>query len=269
MMSPELSFIKMHGLGNDFVVLDNPSLSLTEALITFLAHRRTGVGCDQVLVLRPSADAHLHGVLEIYNADGSGAEACGNGTRCVMAYLAAKYGLETVHVQGPQGILEGVVHAPDDVSVVQGTPKVLTEDPLDLSDFSLEEGYGVSLGNPHLVTFVKEEKVQSLCRIGPRLEVHPFFPQKTNVEFVCIRDDKTIDLFVWERGAGRTTACASGACAAVAAGVEAGLLRAGTILVNLEGGPLWVTYTPGGKITQRGGVAKVFEGKTLCENYTP
>jgi diaminopimelate epimerase len=262
----EVSFLKMQGLGNDFVVLDAPSFQVTPDFAKKIADRHYGIGCDQVLLLTPSKQPEIHGHLTVFNADGSKAEACGNGTRCVVSYLGERYGVETVRLLSAAGMLEGKVYQSDDVEVMQGRATLMTPAPLDLSKFGLEEGYAVEIGNPHLVVFVNAEQTSNLPTLGPRLERHPFFKNKTNVEFAVVKDCRTIELRVWERGAGLTKACASGASAAVFAAHASGILDAKTVLVKLEGGDLWVSCGKGQMLHHRGEAKKVFVGKFFYES---
>ena len=257
-------FQKMHSLGNDFVIFGS-DLTLLPETIKKVAHRRYGVGCDQVLQVLPSLKDDVHGFLRIFNADGTAAEACGNGTRCVMWDLARRYGISDIVVETEAGRLSGRLVGERDVEVVQGQANFLSEDPLDLSDFGVEEGFSVSMGNPHLVIPVKNFDPGCMERIGPRLEVHPFFAHKTNVEFVQLEDDG-VRLWVWERGAGRTQACASGASAAVFALAQDGLLKGQSHLVRLEGGPLWVTLGDNNIVKHRAEVSFVFEGTVFLES---
>jgi diaminopimelate epimerase len=261
MIKNQLPFIKMEGIGNDFVVLKLAAEAALPSpeLVRALSHRKRGVGCDQLLVIRPQAQDGIHARLDVINADGSGAEACGNGTRCVVAHLGRTYGVRHVLLETPSGLLEGTVYGDEDVEATQGEPRLMSEDPLDLEEFGLGEGIPVDLGNPHLVVFVEPNKIPLLDRFGERLTVHPFFPNRTNVEFVVMKGNG-LHLYVWERGAGRTQACASGACAAAFAALSEGLLKPGTIPVYLEGGHLWVTWRPGEAIRHRGPAREVFEG---------
>lgn len=253
-----LPFKKMHSLGNDFVILEG-AFDARRATIKALADRRHGVGCDQVLHVLPSSKSGVHASLRIYNADGSEAEACGNGTRCIVWALAKKYGTPHIKIETAAGILDGQVFSKTEVEVTQGIPQSLIEGPLPLEEFGFEEGYAISMGNPHLVIPVDSFDPERMCRVGPRLEVHPFFKGKTNIEFVQIHKDH-LQLWVWERGAGRTRACASGASAAVFAVLQEGLMKGDTVRVSLEGGTLWVTWSPGNPIRHRGAVSFVFQG---------
>ena len=260
----DVPFQKMHSLGNDFVIFGH-DVQLTPEIIKKVAHRRYGIGCDQVLQVLPSPKDDVHGVMRIFNADGTSAEACGNGTRCVMWDLARRFGISDIVVETEAGRLLGRVAGEMDVEVMQGQAALLFDEPLDLSEFGFEEGFGVNMGNPHLVIPVKDFDPARMCRLGPRLEVHSAFPHKTNVEFVEPTDDG-VKLWVWERGAGRTEACASGASAAVFALAQDDLLTGQTHLVRLEGGPLWVSLGEKGTVKHRAEVSFVFEGTVSLES---
>ena len=257
-------FQKMHSLGNDFVIFGG-DIELSQDNIKTVAHRRYGIGCDQVLQVLPSNKENVHGLMRIFNADGTSAEACGNGTRCVMWDLAKRYGTSEIVVETPAGLLKGSVVGESDVEVTQGRASLLADAPLRLGDFGFEEGYAVNMGNPHLVIVVEKFDPERMCHVGPRLEAHPFFPQKTNVEFVQIQEGN-IRLWVWEGGAGRTEACASGASAAIFALAHEGFIQGVNHLVNLDGGPLWVTLRNDHLVAHRAQVSFVFEGTVLIES---
>lgn len=256
-MAEPIAFLKMHSLGNDFVIIAQDKISTQ--LVQQLSNRRLGVGCDQVLTVVKSAAAHVHGDMRIYNADGSEAEACGNGTRCVMWHLARTYGGPTVRLKTETGILDGRVTDDHEVEVTQGMPRLLQEEPLDISEFGFSEGWAVSMGNPHLVVPVDTLDEDKCCRAGARLSAHPFFPEKANVAFACVQEN-SIKLWMFERGAGPTPACASGASAAVFALVQAELLSEGAHAVQVENGVLWVTCHAQQPLRHRASVSYVFDG---------
>ena len=259
-------FKKMHSLQNDFILIETNQEAGTRLLqdatfIKRISQRRDGVGCDQLLFLTPSLDAGVHADITIYNCDGAEVEACGNGTRCAGFLLAQKYGIDTVRLRTKAGVLTAHVVCDREVEVTQGVPSMLRDEPLDLTAFGFEEGYATSMGNPHLVVPVEADfDPQRLQYVGPRLESHAFFPKKTNVEFV-VAEGSQVRLWVWERGAGRTKACASGACAAVYALLTQELLQcAPTTPVLLEGGEMWVTHKDDGTFAHRAEVVPVFDG---------
>lgn len=256
-----LSFDKMHSLGNDFVILEGGQ-DLKADFVRCIADRRLGVGCDQVMLVSPSSDAGVHAFVRIYNADGSEVEACGNGTRCVVWKLAAQYGQPDIMVETKAGRLKARVMADNVVEVQQGQPKLLSPDPLDLSDAGFQKGYAVSMGNPHLVIPVSGWDPKVFHEAGRRLEKHPFFPNKTNVAFVTTIGD--IKLWMWERGTGPTPACASGTSAAIFALMNAGTILDGTCPVHLDHGLMWVTWRSGQPISHRATASFVASG-TLCD----
>jgi len=258
-LPPAPFFKKMHSLCNDFVILHHAG-PLKSWQVKAFADRRLGVGCDQVLLWAPSEKPDIHAALRIYNADGQEVEACGNGTRCVMWELSQHYGVPSLQVETRAGLVKGYVQGGSDIAVSQGMARFLSEEPLPLGDFGVLEGFAIDIGNPHLVVPVEGAFDQErLCRLGPRLEAHSFFENKTNVEFVKVTP-QGVKLFVWERGVGSTKACASGASAAVFALYKEGLLNEPCALVSMEGGDLWVSVDPGGVVSHRADVSLVFQG---------
>ena len=263
-----IEFLKMQGLGNDFLVFDAPAAAdshLDASKLRALADRRTGVGFDQALMLETPRDPSSRVFYRIFNSDGTEVEQCGNGARCIAALLYARapeLGREfTMQSTG------GVVHArvADDgmVSVDMGVPDFDPRAlPMDAADgagdaaeapvYSLRvEGAemeigAVSMGNPHAVMQVSDVKTAPLARFGPSIENHPRFPKRVNVGFMQIVDRGHIKLRVFERGVGETLACGTGACAAVAVGRRRGLLEA-DVRVDLPGGSAWVSWTGTGE----------------------
>ncbi|MGL4825197.1 MAG: diaminopimelate epimerase [Alphaproteobacteria bacterium] len=266
------SFVKMHAMGNDFVIfLHAPVFSLDT--LKLIANRRLGIGCDQVLILRPPASQATLAdcYLEIWNADGTQAEACGNGTRCVVALLEKtapplRQPQTPFRVETLQGILEGSVLASGDVQVQQGVPLFpLGEQTLDLSPWGLAPGIPLNLGNPHLVVFVPQLENLELQALGQALEQHPFFPNRTNVMFCKPLSPNQLEIRIWERGAGMTPACGSGACAAASAAVHQGVVQPPHVEVFMEGGKLDITCASGEPILQKGPVHFVYEGVWWAE----
>ncbi|WP_298135465.1 diaminopimelate epimerase [Acidiferrobacter sp.] len=271
-------FVKMHGLGNDFVVLDavTGAPDLTPERIRLLADRHFGVGCDQVLVVLPSTEPGVDFGYRIFNADGTEVQQCGNGARCFARYvrdegLSAKPTL-TVRTMG--GII--TLSLQDDGEVVvnmglvrwdPGAIPFLAEREtrlytLDVGGRPVEMSV-LSLGNPHAVVIVADVERAPVADDGPLIERHARFPQGVNVGFMQIIDRGTIRLRVHERGAGETLACGSGACAAVVAGRERGLLD-DDVLVHVRGGRLRVRYDGAGPVWMRGPAQRVYEG-WFCE----
>ncbi len=266
-----LDFTKMHGLGNDFIILDDREGSLTTLpeLAKRLCHRRFGIGADQLLLIRPSQVADFRMV--IYNADGSEAEMCGNGIRCFSRYLLEK-GITDRHdleIETGAGIIEVKVRE-DLVEVDMGEPRLEAEEipvnlegrivshPLRIMDRDFQITC-VSMGNPHTVVFVNDVDGFPVERYGPHIEKHPLFPKRTNVEFVEVLSDRKMKMRVWERGAGETMACGTGACATLVAGVLNGLThRRATI--HLRGGDLDILWGEDNHVFMTGPAEKVFEG---------
>ena len=222
-----LGFTKMQGLGNDFVVIDQPAFRPDSANIRAIADRRLGVGCDQVLLLEPLDGNRFR--YRVFNADGSEAEQCGNGLRCLARY-AYDLGIPEqtlLEFEGPGGKHRAQYMAPDRIRVDMGTPRLEPAEipfvapsralsyPIDVSGMEFTVG-AVSMGNPHLLLRVQRLSTTPVNKLGPALEHHPRCPQRTNVGFIEIVDRGKLRLRVHERGAGETLACGSGACAAVA-----------------------------------------------------
>ena len=264
----ELDFHKMHGLGNDFVIVDQRSgkLSLSPEQIRQIADRRRGVGFDQLLLLEPSDEANVF--MRVYNPDGSEAGACGNGTRCVARLMMEEQGLSRVAVETTAGVLEAVpglrgytvnMGRPglgwDEIPLVKPTDTLH----LDIELGPLSRPTAVSMGNPHAVFFVEDAEAIELDSLGPELERHPLFPERANIGIAQVLDDRSIRLRVFERGAGITNACGSGACAAVVAGIRRDLLRQ-TASVKLDGGVLRITWEDDGKVAMTGPASHSFKG---------
>jgi diaminopimelate epimerase len=259
-----IPFIKMHGLGNDFVVLDGrdgklPPLEAQAARA--IADRHTGIGCDQVIVLEPSEIADFR--MRIRNADGGEVEACGNATRAVAMLHGEPVEIETV---------AGVLSArPEDggVAVDMGEPEfgweeIPLSDAMDTLDMpvgwdELERPTAVNIGNPHVVFFVPDCDKVELEHLGPAIESDPLFPERVNVNVATIEAPDAIRLRVWERGAGLTRACGTGACATAVAAMRRGLVGA-EVTVTLPGGPLLIAWGEDGRITMTGSASESFRG---------
>lgn len=286
-----LCFDKMHGAGNDFVVLDHreSGSDLAAATAARLADRRRGVGCDQVLVLRPADAAGCVARYEVFNADGSPAGQCGNGVRCLALFLERRGEFDnppdsqpgaSIRLQGPSGVVT-VHRCPDgEFECAMGEPRFdpsrvpIDEDHADLGrdgeDFVLELEDGpvrfgaVSMGNPHAVMRVGDAATAAVESLGPRISRHPAFPDGCNAGFAQVVDRDTIRLRVFERGTGETLACGSGACAAVAVLIRDKLVSP-AVNVVLPGGHLVIKWNgPGHEVTMKGPAAHVFRG-TLDE----
>lgn len=266
-----IPFIKMHGLGNDFVIVDGRSspVEINEPLAQAIANRRTGVGCDQLVVLEQSdkADAFMR----IWNPDGSESGACGNATRCVGALLIAGKRRNTVTIETLAGVLTAS-SAPDGfITVDMGQPRLDWQqiplaremDTLHL-DYAhpsgLKDPVAVNMGNPHAVFFVDDADAIDADTIGPAIEHDPLFPQRTNVSFVSKKADGSLRVVVWERGAGRTLACGTAACATVVAATRRGLID-GKATIWMDGGRLDMEWRPDDRhVIMTGAIAVAFSG---------
>lgn len=271
-----VTFTKMHGLGNDFVIADGRgwACSLEPEQIRWLAHRRLGVGCDQVLVVENAQAGQADFGLRIYNSDGSEAEQCGNGVRCVAVFLL-RQGLTrnarlVLATRG--GPVRCEFEAEDSVSIDMGRPRL---EPSEIPfvaqrrapSYALTLGSehcaigAVSMGNPHAVLVVSEASTAPVATLGPAIQAHERFPEGANVGFMEVVRPDHIRLRVYERGAGETLACGSGACAAVVVGRQQGLLGE-LVAVDLPGGRLQVSWSgrEGEPVRMSGPATWVFEG---------
>jgi diaminopimelate epimerase len=270
-----LKFTKMQGLGNDFVVLDGvrQKVSLDATTVRALADRRFGIGCDQVLVVEaPQGDADFR--YRIFNADGGEVEQCGNGARCFVVFVR-EHGLtdkREIRVETASGVI--VPRLTDDgaVTVDMGVPRFdprqipfiggsgAAEEALDVDGMPVTVS-ALSMGNPHAVLRVSDVDSAPVATQGPRIEQHPRFPNRVNAGYMQVVDRDTIRLRVWERGAGETLSCGTGACAAVAAGIRLGLLDS-PVRVITRGGELRIAWQGEGTPVMMTGPAKtVYEGE--------
>lgn len=263
-------FLKMHGLGNDFAVFDarKQSLELDTPTTRQIGDRRRGVGCDQIIVIEPSETADAF--MRIRNADGGEVEMCGNAARCVARLLLDEAGKTAVTLMTVSGPLYCQDAGGGLVTVDMGTPELLWNRiplarPVDTNLFALNvdgETYpcaAVSMGNPHCVLFVEDAETAPVATLGPRIETHPMFPNRTNVEFVSVRSDGSLRMRVWERGAGITQACGSGTCASVVAAHRRGLIGE-RCAVTLDGGVLAIALD-GGHVLMTGPAALAYRGE--------
>ncbi|MBA2408708.1 MAG: diaminopimelate epimerase [Gammaproteobacteria bacterium] len=270
-----LAFTKMHGLGNDFVLIDALArpVKLTGARIRFIADRKQGVGCDQLLLIEPARTSDVDFRYRIFNADGGEVEQCGNGARCVARYLHER-GLiahADARLETAGGIIAVRVEQTGLVTVNMGRPHLAPRDIPFIADsqatsYSIEvageeiELSAVSMGNPHAVLLVDDVSAAPVGTLGAKLESHPRFPKRVNVGFMQVIDRRCVRLRVYERGVGETLACGSSACAAVVAGRLRGLLDE-RVTVGLAGGELMIswpdTHAP---VHMTGPATKAFEG---------
>jgi diaminopimelate epimerase len=271
----QLQFTKMHGTGNDFVVIDliSQHYTLRSRDVRKLADRHFGVGCDQVLVVEPPQSPEVDFRYRIFNADGTEVEQCGNGARCFARFVREKK-LTTkkiISVETSAGVIELRVRPNHDVEVNMGPPQfepakipfaAATRAPsysIAVDGSELEIG-AVSMGNPHAVLRVNNTSRAGVERLGPLIESHPDFPQRVNVGFMQVISDREIRLRVYERGAGETLACGTGACAAVVYGISRGWLRE-SVTVGLPGGKLSVSWAGEDQpVIMTGPTAIVFDG---------
>ncbi len=276
-----LSFWKMNGLGNDFVILDTrlTRFRASSGLARTLSDRTTGIGCDQVAALEPSSRADVF--MRIFNADGSEVGACGNVTRCVAALLADETGEVSSTIETGAGILRAeaigsdaakadmglvhfdwidipLAHEVDDTSAVVVGPAgagAAQEDLAGLGPASM-----VNVGNPHCIFWVDDAAAVDLARIGPALELHPLFPERANISVAQVDGPDKITLRVWERGAGLTKACGTAACAAAVAAARTGRAKR-HVSVNLPGGALDIDWREDGHVVMTGPVELEFRGE--------
>lgn len=268
-----IPFVKMHGLGNDFVVLDGrgePLPRLTEAAVRRIADRREGVGCDQLIVLEPARDPDSDLRMRIFNADGGEVDACGNASRAVALLIGQPARLETgvgfVEISPQNG----------GASVDMGVPRfswdaiplayAMDTLPMPVAWDTLKRPVAVNVGNPHVVFFVADVAAVPLERLGPEIENDPLFPERVNVDVAQVESRERIVLRVWERGAGLTRACGTGACAAAVAAMRRGLVEK-QVTVALPGGELMIGWGEDGHITMTGPAAESFRGEIAWEDY--
>lgn len=260
-----VGFIKMHGLGNDFVVLDSRNgdmPTMTNRLAAALADRKTGIGCDQLIILEPSPEADLR--MRIFNADGGEVEACGNAARAVGLLLGKSAMIETL------GGTISTMPSSGGIAVDMGEPRfdwdaIPLAYPMDTLTMpvgweELEGPTAINVGNPHAVFFVSDTNQIELDRLGPLIERDPLFPARINVNVATIVSRNEIRLRVWERGAGETRACGTGACATAVAAMRRGLIDHGTVTVVLAGGPLSIVWGPDNRIVMTGPAVESFRG---------
>ncbi|MDN5362483.1 MAG: diaminopimelate epimerase [Moorella sp. (in: firmicutes)] len=274
-----MRFVKMHGLGNDFVLVN----AMTEempgdlpSLARRVCHRRFGIGADGLILVLPSTRAHLR--MRIFNPDGSEAEMCGNGIRCFAryAYESGLVGGEELQVETLAGIIKprlilaggrvtgvrvdmGEPHLEREEIPMHGTGSPVLDEPVEVNG---ETWWGtcVSMGNPHCVFFVEDVNRAPVKTIGPLVEEHALFPRRTNVEFIQVRNRNELQMRVWERGAGETMACGTGACAAVVAGALTGRSNR-KVTVHLAAGDLEIAWSPADNhVYMTGPAVEVFRG---------
>ena len=266
-----IPFVKMHGAGNDFVVLDarEKRLSFPPHVVRRIADRRLGVGCDQLIVLERDPEAQADVFMRILNADGTEAGACGNATRCVAALMAEESGERKVTVRTVSGLLPAEIIGPGLVEVDMGPPRLDWEGiplsgamdtlHLNLSMGPVADPAACSMGNPHATFFVDDLAHLPIESLGPVLEKHKLFPERANIGFAQVESPTRILLRVWERGAGLTLACGSGACATLVNAYRRELTgRSATVV--MDGGELVIGWNEEGRVTMRGPAETSFAG---------
>jgi diaminopimelate epimerase len=272
-------FIKMHGLGNDFVVVDarREPFVLDEAEARAVADRRAGVGCDQLIVMEPATNGAADVFMRIRNADGGEVEACGNATRCVAALVMAETGQERCTVETRAGLLRATRLEADRIAVDMGELRTAWQDiplaremdtlHLDLACGPLRDPVAVNIGNPHAVFFVDDAEAVDLAALGPRLEHDPLFPERANIGVAQLTGPDRLRVQVWERGVGLTRACGTGACAAAAAAHRRGLTGR-SVEVRLDGGVLALAWREDGHMVMTGPASTSFTG-VFAESLLP
>lgn len=257
-------FHKMHGLGNDFVVIDarDRPVAIDPARARAIADRREGIGCDQVILIEPSAIADAR--MRIWNSDGSEVEACGNASRAVALLLGRQSTLETLG--GTLRLMtDGGLATVDMGSPRFGWDQIPLAYPMDTAHLpvgwdELNDPAAVNVGNPHVILFVDDCDAVDLERLGPQIEHDPLFPDRVNVNVATVEAADRIRLRVWERGAGLTRACGTGACATAVIAIRAGRVES-PVTVALPGGELLIDWAPGGGISMSGPAIHVFTGE--------
>jgi diaminopimelate epimerase len=279
----KIKFTKMHGAGNDFVVIDgiNQSIDLTPEQWRFIGDRRLGIGADQILLVEKAQTPDVDFRYRIFNADGGEVEQCGNGSRAFVKFVTDK-GLtskQAIKVQVMYGVIEPKLEADGQVTVDMGAPILQAADvPFDASGLSSKTEHDdtlwplevngktvwisvVSMGNPHAVQIVADVQTAPVGIDGPAIELHPRFPRRVNAGFMQIVDKHQINLRVFERGAGETLACGTGACAAVVAGIRRGVL-ASPVTVHTRGGDLTIAWDGAqSSVNMTGPAVTVYEGE--------
>jgi len=262
-------FHKMHGLGNDFVIIDarDCPMDMPAGRARAIADRKLGIGCDQLILLQTSNTADV--AMRIFNADGSEVEACGNASRCVVALLKQDLQIET-----KGGVISGQLSG-NDVTVSMGDAKFDWQDiplafamdsaSLPLAWEELENPMAVNMGNPHAVFFVGDADAIDLARLGPIIEHDAAFPERVNVNVASV-DGNAIRLNIWERGAGLTGACGTGACATAVAAIKQGKVQS-PVAVHQKGGSLTITWAPGQPVIMTGSATYVFNGHANWDDF--
>lgn len=272
-----LPFLKMNGLGNDFIIIDQRinNYQLSENQIRGLSHRKLGIGCDQFIILQTPRKNNHDIFMRIYNANGLEAGACGNAMRCVGLYESRKLGKKTILIETIEGSLSAEIHLDETVTVNMGEPYTnwekipLSYKPDDTFALNIHEGIlskpsAISMGNPHMVFFVEDVDGVDIATLGSRLTNHPAYPKGANVEVVQVLSETRLRMRVFERGTGITMACGTGAAASVVAACHHGYCKENSMVeVLLDGGILQVNYRA--KPIGEGGVTLTGPATLVCE----
>jgi diaminopimelate epimerase len=271
---PNIFFTKAVALGNDFVILDlrDDFISLTAEQVRLMSNRRQGVGCDQLILILPPTNPKAYIRLKFYNADGSEAEACGNGTRCVARFMMENEDIDDLFIQTTETLCHASWANREEtmVSLTLGNPcfdwgQIPLASPEALAEVSYQaiSPFCVNVGNPHAVFFVTDVDKVPLADIGPQIESHRAFPERVNVGFAQIMNEETLKLRVWERGSGYTMACGTGACAAAVAAIRQQFVPSGRspLRVIQEGGDLLIHWQEGDPVTMIGCAQITFQGE--------
>ena len=280
MTQATIPFRKMNGLGNDFVVLDarRGAIQFNEASALKIADRRHGVGCDQVIIMQPSAKADVY--MRILNADGSEVSACGNATRCIAWIVAQETGKSQLSIETKAGLLSADVASEQSITIDMGEPKFgwqdipLAEEFRDTRAFELQIGpidnpvlhspSAINVGNPHAIFWVDDVDAHDLSRFGPLLENHPIFPERANISLAQITSPSSLRLRTWERGSGLTKACGTAACAAAVCAVRK-KFTGRSVRVSLPGGDLLIDWRADNHIMMTGPAQLDFLGELEAE----
>ncbi len=267
-----MKFLKMHGLGNDFVIFDarNQHMKLNQDSVKYISNRKTGIGCDQIAIINPAKSKDTDCFMLIYNADGGEVGACGNVTRCVASFLMKDLNKDKVLIETIEDILICTKSDNDNITVDMGIPRVKWDEiplskevdtlNLNLSKDNVSNPTAVSVGNPHCVFMVENIDNIDIEKLGSYFENHELFPERTNVEFIKIIDRNTIRMKVWERGTGVTKSCGTGACGSFVAAHRKGLVGDKAKLI-LDGGELEISINnETGHIFMKGAATYVFKG---------
>ena len=261
----------MNGLGNDFVIIDrrNQTFEITPAKAKWIAYRRFGIGCDQIILLDKSSNADVY--MGIYNSDGSQSSACGNATRCVGKLLIDEMGKNQVTIETKVAVLTATQNETGLLTVDMGEPsfdwkKIPLAQEADALSLPIESGplknpVAVSMGNPHIVFFMDDIEKINLRSYAAPLENHPMFPERTNVSLAQVMPNQEIRVKVWERGVGKTLACGTAACAVLVAAVALEKISVSKTTIILPGGKLEIEWNEDGRVLMSGAVSKVFEAE--------